>query len=685
MLRRAVQFALLALLGLAVVVVADEPAGACHFGGVGCGEPEQAPFDPQPLLEIPDNRVGAHSDVVSGWTQEAHEQFVVDIVGDAPPEFGIDLDEPNNNEMIGDLDIRAQITQAGQTQIVDIDGDILDGNDGVNWPSGGVYRWRVVIHATTGDVEVEAFADKNAADGHLHVHSTVSEQLRQQAQAVDASVLELKQRIFGTVHGQPFLTNPSLPGTYTFTADLTAWDDPGNNLAPGSKHLSINGTIVERVPDSVSVAPANETKRVGQSVMKTATVLDQGDESLPGALVDFSVTGANPGLKCDDVPTDAQGQAGCSYPGTEGGNDTVTATATKHGVSAEGAASVAWREPTTVDLQPASALERTGASQTLTATVRDQNGQAMGGETVSFTRTGVNPGSGSGTTNAQGQATHTYTGTNAGDDTVTASVEVVPGQSISDASTISWYVAVPTALSLSPDGVTRSVGQTHTVTAHVLDQQGRVLDNATVNFTVTGANSASGSDATDVNGDARFSYAGQNAGNDTVTASAGAASDSVTVTWINRVPTTLDLSITDDSPFFTWMHPAHHTATIRAVVRDQDGQAMQDVDVRFEIIAGPNAGLFDEIRPTLADGSATKPHSGRIANGEGNDRIRVSVPGTGLVRVTDTPKAWRWHACDNPNGTYLGGPNGAEVSGDFDIQGERVVFCSTNPHAHPGG
>lgn len=72
-----------------------------------------------------------------------------------------------------------------------------------------------------------------------------------------------------------------------------------------------------------------------------------------------------------------------------------------------------------VSLTPSDATNDVGTQHTVTANVSDRNGPVAGGN-VLFTVSGANTASGSGTTNASGDATFMYTGTTAGDDTITA-------------------------------------------------------------------------------------------------------------------------------------------------------------------------------------------------------------------------------------------------------------------------
>jgi RHS repeat-associated protein/uncharacterized repeat protein (TIGR01451 family) len=71
------------------------------------------------------------------------------------------------------------------------------------------------------------------------------------------------------------------------------------------------------------------------------------------------------------------------------------------------------------------------------------------------------------------------------------------------------------------------VGTDQSLTATLLDRDGRPMPNITVTFTVTGTNAATGTDTTDADGKATFSYAGKAAGLDTAQAEATAGSTRV--------------------------------------------------------------------------------------------------------------------------------------------------------------
>ena len=111
-------------------------------------------------------------------------------------------------------------------------------------------------------------------------------------------------------------------------------------------------------------------------------------------------------------------------------------------------------------------------------------------------------------------------------------------------------------ITLNPSDATNDVGTTHTVTANVTDRNGPVAG-ASVLFTVTGANTASGTGTTDTSGNASFTYTGTAAGDDTITAcydkdnsgtcDSGEPTATATKHWIVR---NADLSVVKTGPPF---------------------------------------------------------------------------------------------------------------------------------------
>jgi Ca2+-binding RTX toxin-like protein len=104
----------------------------------------------------------------------------------------------------------------------------------------------------------------------------------------------------------------------------------------------------------------------------------------------------------------------------------------------------------------------------------------------------------------------------------------------------------PATIVLTPATDTNPEDTSHTVIAQVKSADGNPVAGVTVRFTVTGANSASGTGLTDASGNATFSYTGANPGSDTITAyadsdrdgvrDAGEPSGTATKTWTAATP-----------------------------------------------------------------------------------------------------------------------------------------------------
>ena len=76
-----------------------------------------------------------------------------------------------------------------------------------------------------------------------------------------------------------------------------------------------------------------------------------------------------------------------------------------------------------LNLSPPNGSDTVGTPHTVTATLTDNTGAAVANAPLSFTVSGVNPGTGTATTNGSGQATFTYTGNNVGADQIAACYE----------------------------------------------------------------------------------------------------------------------------------------------------------------------------------------------------------------------------------------------------------------------
>jgi hypothetical protein len=94
---------------------------------------------------------------------------------------------------------------------------------------------------------------------------------------------------------------------------------------------------------------------------------------------------------------------------------------------------------------------------------------------------------------------------------------------------------VPTTVILEPKTATMTVGQTLQMTVTVKDQLGNPMAGVTVNLNTT-LGTVPATVATGADGTATFNHTSDTAGTAVVTATAGSASDTSTITWQEELP-----------------------------------------------------------------------------------------------------------------------------------------------------
>jgi hypothetical protein len=232
-----------------------------------------------------------------------------------------------------------------------------------------------------------------------------------------------------------------------------------------------------------------------------------------------------------------------------------------------------------------------------------------------------------------GEAEFCYTGTNAGDDMITATL----GQ-LTDTVTKTWEPLRPAALSLTPPTGTNTVGEEHCVTAEVDDQLGDPFVGGSVAFTVAGAHTISVSVTTDVAGQARLCYTGENTGNDTITASIAQLTATASKTWDPAPPVATVLSLTPETATNTVGEPH----CVVAAVDDQRGEPFVGGVVGFAVTgANPTSGTD----ATDEDGEADFCYTGANA---GPDVITAT-----LGPLTDTASKIWTPAVEEPGAVLL--------------------------------
>ena len=193
-------------------------------------------------------------------------------------------------------------------------------------------------------------------------------------------------------------------------------------------------------------------------------------------------------------------------------------------------------------------------------------------------------------------------------------------------------------ITLDPPTDTNTVGEEHTVTATITDGNGDAVSGIEVTFTViSGPNAGdSGTDTTDANGQATFTYTGDGGpGNDTIKAcytdnGQTVCSQTVTKVWNAAEGGTITLAPEYDLN----LRGDEHTVT--ATVMTAAGPAV-GVEVTFTILSGPNAGDGGMVE-TNASGLATFTYTGD--GPVGTDQIQACFGSDPPVCSNIVEKEW---------------------------------------------
>ena len=132
-------------------------------------------------------------------------------------------------------------------------------------------------------------------------------------------------------------------------------------------------------------------------------------------------------------------------------------------------------------------------------------------------------------------------------------------------------------------------GHEKTVLAQVTNGRGRPIPNLEINFSVSGANVATGKATTTRLGRATFSYVGTHAGRDLITASLAEVEQSLTNTWIagsDNTPPVVSVAGTPGQQF-------SRTLELAGTVTDNNLPAVGSLQVQWQLLDGPAGVQFE--------------------------------------------------------------------------------------------
>jgi MYXO-CTERM domain-containing protein len=355
-------------------------------------------------------------------------------------------------------------------------------------------------------------------------------------------------------------------------------------------------TVAARAAAAVAIGnlpPANQMVE-GTSRTLTATVTDQFGAPFAGATIDWSSSDAV-------LAVDSGGTITASA--TTSGSADITATVHGTAVADTVTIDVIPTPPvaTTIDVAPTTATVTAGGTQQFTATVRDQYGAAMAGETVTWTSSDPAVA----TVDASGLATAVAAG----------SADVIAHDgAITGSGTLTVTAPVVDHVVVTPPSATATVGNTQQFTAQAFDASDAVIAGATFTW--------SSDDDTIATVDGAGLATAVAEGSATITATASGVDGTATFTVTTATPTVDHIVVTPDSATAQTGDTQQFTA-----------EAFDDTDA---VIAGVTFTWSSD-----DTGVATVDAAGlATAVGAGSTTITASaqaIDGTALFTVTDAP------------------------------------------------
>jgi RHS repeat-associated protein len=379
-------------------------------------------------------------------------------------------------------------------------------------------------------------------------------------------------KITVTIGGQPASYLDTAHIIDTFGVDRNACGHANESL-----QWRLVNTSASDSAGQLALLPAAAANPLGALYTATAVATDAGGSPLAGVTVLFTVaSGPNAGLTSQAV-TSAAGVATFSYTGTMAGTDTLSASITNAsgGLIQSSSVTALWLPSVQLALSPPSATQAVGTPYNATLLATDGSNQPVAGLTVTFrVASGPNVGkTAQQTTGANGQTLYSYTSATAGTDTLTASIGLQGGNSLSATPvTATWTSSSTSGLVLAPLSQSLPVGTAAALTATLLGSNQQPIANQAVTFTITSGPDAgtTGQATTNAAGVAAFSFIGLTQGSDLMQATTGQGgglltSNPATIAW-TAVPT----AVTYTGPSFgEYGDPLILTARLTAATTGQ--------------------------------------------------------------------------------------------------------------------
>ncbi|CAK0751348.1 adhesin/invasin [Gammaproteobacteria bacterium] len=403
------------------------------------------------------------------------------------------------------------------------------------------------------------------------------------------------------------LTAPTLVGSTTVTASASGFSS------------SAVVTLVAGGPALITLTAAPETINPHGASTILAAIVDTFGNPVVGQLVNFDLVtnGSGGSLGVASAVTDNSGRATAIYTaGVSNGTDVVRArlangiVATTNIVVNTSATVVG----SLVVVAGAVSVVADGASTvSIRATVRDTSGLPAVGMVVNFSTTAGILSAATAVTDATGGAEISLTAPNqVGNATVTGSLNGFVASTV-----VTFLAGAPAQVTLTAVPTVLNPGGTSTIQATVQDANGNAVTAHTVAFGITTNNSGAALSAsaivTDASGHALVTY---------TAGITGGVSDVVTATTTNGRSGQVTLNVNSVSVGAILVLSAANlvadgtqTTTVRAIVRDLNGNLAQGVTVAFSV---SNGSVTVTAPVTGADGTASASLQAPTRTGSAN-------------------------------------------------------------------
>lgn len=438
--------------------------------------------------------------------------------------------------------------------------------------------------------------------------------------------------------GKATVSLSSTSATSSTVTALTGSDKTGKSVS-----VSFQSDTATAKVDSLSVSASEGVIANGKDAsLLTTVVKDAHGNTVNGAKVVFSVKGKAI-LSQTSAITNDEGIATVNLTSTSAGLSTVTATTAENDTGKQATVTfVADSDSAQIASFKASPSEVTAngsASSTLTAVVKDANGNLVSNVALSFSVNGTAIlDQDSAVTDSNGSAAVKLVSLTAGKSTVSATLT---GDTTRKQVTVTFIADSATAkidqLIASPDAdITANGKATSSLTALVTDANGNPVGNTKVNFSVNGsATLKSSTVTTDSDGKASVTLSSKVSGSNTVTAVTvrDQVGKKTTITFVAD-QTTSKIDTLKASSADGIVADGQDNSLLTAVVKDANGNLVSNAKVLFKVSGDAS---MSNVKKYGSEGTADKDNALQVTTGsDGTATIRLTSLSASVSTVTAT-------------------------------------------------